>query len=72
VLRYFLPDGRAVLVEQLANDRHWHLKLEDEPGAELVGVPLQSALAELLGYAVAHEDWPPWVDDCAAEIERTL
>jgi hypothetical protein len=72
VLRYVLPDGRALLVERLANDEHWHLQLEDEPQTEIVGVPLQSALAELLGYEVAHQSWPSWVDDCAAEIERSL
>jgi hypothetical protein len=72
VLRYVLPDGRTVLVERLANDLHWHLQLEGEPTTELVGAPLQSALAELLGYAVARQSWPSWLDDCAAEIERLL
>jgi hypothetical protein len=69
VLRYLLPDGRTVLVERLASDGFWHLTLE---GAEIVGEPLQSTLAELLGFDVAGESWPRWVDDCAAEIERSL
>jgi hypothetical protein len=50
----------------------WHLRLGDEPQGEIVGTPLQSTLAELLGYEVAHEMWPDWVDDAAAEIERSL
>jgi hypothetical protein len=70
VFRYTLPDRRVVLVERL--DDGWHLQLADEPQAEIVGTPLQSALAELLGYAVAHESWPGWLDDAAADIERSL
>jgi hypothetical protein len=39
---------------------------------EVVGEPLQSTLADLLGYSVAHDEWPSWIDDLAAEIERSL
>jgi hypothetical protein len=70
VLRHTLPDGRIVLVERL--DERWHLQLADGTQPEIVGTPLQSTLAELLGYEVAHEPWPDWVDDAAAEIERSL
>ena len=29
-------------------------------------------LAELLGYDVAHEDWPTWIDDLAVTSERDM
>jgi hypothetical protein len=43
-----------------------------QAGAEVIGWPLASTLADLLGYNVAHEDWPPWIDDLAREIESAL
>ena len=70
MLRYTLPDRRIVLVERL--DEGWHLQLTDEPRVEIVGTPLESTLAELLGYTVAHDSRPDWVDDAAADIERSL
>ena len=72
MLRYVLPDGRIVVVERLADDEYWHLQLEGDEASEIVGEPLQSTLAELLGFDVVHDSWPSWVDDCAAEIERSL
>lgn len=31
-----------------------------------------STLAELLGYAVAQQEWPGWIDDLAEEIEEAF
>jgi hypothetical protein len=68
---YQLPDGRLLLVERTPDDGHWHLQLP-ATSEEIVGEPLQSALAELLGFSVARDDWPSWLDDLAMEIERSL
>ena len=46
----------------------WHLELEGVEGAEIAGFPLESTLAELLGYRVAHEEWPTWVTRLAEEL----
>ena len=70
--KYPLPDGRTLIAERHGTEGDWHLLIEGEQDAELVGRPLNSALAELLGYDVAHEEWPSWIDDLAAEIERAL
>jgi hypothetical protein len=67
-----LPDGRSLEVDRTADEVHWHLRIEGDPSAELVGAPLNSALAELLGYRVAHERWPEWIDILAAEIEGSF
>jgi hypothetical protein len=53
-----LPDGRAVEVEPMPDGHYWRLRIEGDPESEIVGTPLQSTLAELLGYNVGHEDWP--------------
>ena len=70
--RYPLPDGRqlnARVVEAGTKQDPlgplWELSIGDQT---LVGRPLNSALAELLGWKVAHEDWPLWVDELAAQI----
>jgi hypothetical protein len=63
-----LADGRTLIAEPMPNG-DWHLRIEGEPGAEIIGWPLNSTLADLLGYAVAHEDWPTWVDDLARQID---
>jgi hypothetical protein len=52
-------------------DRYWHLRIEGVPGAEIIGWPLNTALAELLGYAIAHEEWLSWIDHLAREIESS-
>jgi hypothetical protein len=36
--------------------------------AQLSGWPLDANLADLLGYDVAHEDWPEWIDRLAKEL----
>jgi hypothetical protein len=69
-VNYTLPDGRA-LTANLQPDNYWQLSIDGTPRAEIVGWPLPSTLAELLGYAVAHEQWPSWIDELAVEIERS-
>jgi hypothetical protein len=34
-----------------------------------VGHPLNSTLAELLGWNVAHEEWPEWINQLAEQID---
>ncbi len=63
-----LPDGRTLVAEPWP-DGDWYLAIEGEPYAEIVGRPLNSTLPDLLGYNVAHEEWPAWIDDLAQEIE---
>jgi hypothetical protein len=68
VLRRKLPNGQILLVHGRTDGGHWHLQLEGVEGAETVGFPLNSTLADLLGYRVAHEDWPGWIDRVADEL----
>ena len=51
---------------------HWHLRVTDEPAAEIVVTRLNSTLAQLLGYEVAHDEWPKWIDDLASQIDDAL
>ena len=69
---YALPDGRTLIAERNETEDGWHLLIEGEPNMELIGSPLNSSLAELLGYRVAHEEWPSWIDELAAKIEAAL
>jgi hypothetical protein len=77
---YPLPDGRVVIARTFdatggeAPDRGpmWELQIQRVDEAVIVGHPLNSTLAELLGYAVAHERWPHWIDDLAQEIEASF
>jgi hypothetical protein len=64
-----LPDGRTVVAERMPEGKSWYLRIEDVPRAEIVGWPLNSTLADLLGYFVGRERWPSWVDDFARDIE---
>jgi hypothetical protein len=66
-----MPDGRTLLVDGRLG-RDWHLELEGVADAEVVGSPLNAALADLLGYRVGTEDWPEWVDRLAEDIARSL
>ena len=74
---YKLPDGAelwAGVVDESGGDVPelgpiWEVHL---PGVELeeaAGHPLNSLLADVLGWNVAHEEWPSWIDDLAAAIE---
>ena len=74
---YPLPDGRVLLAgifdesggESPELGPLWELQIEGQDGAVQVGHPLNSTLADLLGWNVAHEEWPEWVDQLAQRIE---
>jgi hypothetical protein len=74
---YTLPDGRVLLTrigDESGGDSPelgplWELQIEGPDGMLQVGHPLNSTLAALLGWNVAHEDWPQWVDELARRIE---
>jgi hypothetical protein len=74
---YVLPDERILSASVLdvsggetpSLGPLWELWLT--PGAQeevSVGHPLNSTLADLLGYDVAHEEWPAWIDELADRI----
>lgn len=65
---FSLPDGRTLAAEPMP-DGYWYLRIDGEPHSEMAGWPLNSTLAELVGYNIAHEDWPSWIDDLAREIQ---
>ncbi|MGH9197094.1 MAG: hypothetical protein ACRD1T_15310 [Acidimicrobiia bacterium] len=76
--RYPLPDGR-VLLARIADESggdvpelgpQWELQIQGQEGNVIVGHPLNTALAELLGWKVAHEEWPEWIDRLADQIEE--
>jgi len=74
--RYQLPDDRTLIARVLetkaGNDdlgSLWELKVN---GETLIGHPLNSALAELLVWNVAHEEWPGWIDELAARISEDV
>ena len=75
LLKRELPDGRTLIVNRLTTDSEgrisWECWIEGDPTTVIVGWPLDSTLADLLGYDVAHEDWPEWINTLAAEIEAT-
>jgi len=74
---YALPDGRVVIariIDPSDGDTPelgptWELEIQGFDGAVIVGHPVQSALAEALGYNVAQEEWPRWIGDVALQIE---
>lgn len=71
--RYGLPDGRFLIVEPhdtKPQGGYWSCVVSGEEGLPIVGTPLNSTIAETLGYDVAHEQWPAWIDDLAAQIEE--
>jgi hypothetical protein len=67
-----LPDGHSVEIERMADQVYWHIRIEGDQAGEIVGTPLTSTLAELLGYQVAHQEWPRWIDDLASEVEAAF
>jgi hypothetical protein len=71
---YQLPHGRRLQAGIRDNGRdvpHLGPNRELRIGLDtLVGHPLKSALAELLGRNPAHEIWPHWVDDLAGQDRR--
>jgi hypothetical protein len=66
-----LPDRRVLIVKRVGDDGSWELKLAENPSDAIVGKPLNSCLASLLGYRIAHDEWPEWIDTLANEIEST-
>jgi hypothetical protein len=78
---FTLPDGRtltASVLDASGGDAPelgplWELSFAGGSAADTsVGHPLNSTLADLLGYRVAHEEWPKWIDELAAEIQRAF
>jgi hypothetical protein len=78
---FVLPDGRILAVsmfdESGGESPHlgpvWEMWITPgSPREAYVGHPTNSALAELLAYRIAHEEWPGWIDDLATEIERAF
>jgi hypothetical protein len=75
--RYPLPDGGFVwagIYDERGGDAPelgplWEVKLDGSESGAGVGHPLNSTLADLLGWKVAHEEWPTWIDELAAAIE---
>jgi hypothetical protein len=47
----------------------WHLQIQGSDQIVIIGHPLESTLAELLGYKPAHDEWPDWVTELASRIE---
>ena len=74
---YRMPDGRVVIAsvaDASGGDApelgpEWELQVQGSDHLVIVGHPLRSTLAELLGYDPAHDEWPEWVDEVAARIE---
>jgi hypothetical protein len=72
MLRRELSNGQVLLVHGRLPDGHWELELEGaKVDRRIVGWPLNSTLADLVGYHVGREDWPGWIDQLADEIQRT-
>jgi hypothetical protein len=81
--RRTLPDGRVIAINLIGlegPDRgqfrgQWEVWFEDDPDlpdTENVGLgsPLAGCIAILLGYDIAHEDRPDWMERLAADVER--
>jgi hypothetical protein len=74
---YKLPDGAVVwagVLDESGGESPelgplWEVKVEGAHPEEAAGHPLNSLLADVLGWHVAHEDWPAWIDELAAAIE---
>jgi hypothetical protein len=73
---FVLPDDRILAVALFDSRRFgpmWELSITPGTSNETcAGKQLPSSLADLLGYRVAHEQWPSWIDDLASEIERAF
>jgi hypothetical protein len=81
--RRTLADGRAIAINLIGlegPDRgefrgQWEVWFEDDPDfpdTENVGLgsPLAGCLAILLGYDIAHDEYPDWIETLALEVER--
>jgi hypothetical protein len=74
VRRERLADGCVLRVT--LDDPYWVCELEGT-GETVVsgndsGRLTGAMLADLLGYDVAHDEWPTWIDDLAATFERDM
>ena len=70
IYRRAFEDGRTVTVQRIGADS-WECRVDGEPDAWCIGTPLNSTLAAALGYHVAHDEWPAWIDRWAEEIVAT-
>jgi hypothetical protein len=78
--QYQLPDGRVLLAgiaDESGGDSPelgplWELGIEGHADLVQIGHPLDSTLAEFLGWKVAHEGWPRWINQLAEQIESDL
>jgi hypothetical protein len=50
----------------------WQLEIEGRSDLVVIGHPIESTLAELLGHDVAHDEWPGWMTDLAGQIAADL
>jgi hypothetical protein len=74
--RYELPDERTLLVrvfDEAGWDKPqlgpaWELMIDGDEDSVGIGHPLDSNLAEVLGWDIAKDDWPTWVDQLAERI----
>jgi len=78
---FVLPDGRilAASIFDASGGDAPHLGplwepwiTPGNPNQTSVGHPLNSTIADLVGCRVAHEEWPEWINELAAEIERVF
>ena len=77
IVRRWLPDGRAVLVERRAvqaalGGDAWEVRLESDPSNPATGAPLVVVLALLLGHELVPAAWPWWVYALADEVEAAF
>jgi hypothetical protein len=64
VTTHELPTGDTLIVHGFG-ESGWHLQIGDR---EIIGLPLNSTLAELLGFRLGQEEWPAWIDRIADQI----
>jgi hypothetical protein len=71
--RKTLPDGRVLVASPLPEEPDgrvfWECWIEGDASAVRLGCPLESTLADLVGYDVAHDELPDWIGLMAREIE---
>ena len=81
--RRILPDGRVVAINLIGlegPDRgefrgQWEVWFDDDPDLPdtenvALGSPLAGCVMILLGYDIAHDDQPDWLEKLAADVER--
>jgi hypothetical protein len=69
--RRTLDDGREVVVAR-EGELGWAVWIDGQQDTSIVvGRPLAPTIADAIGYDVAHEEWPTWIDQWASEIEAS-